>query len=213
MVRLSSKHPYIAVAGVMGSGKTTACRLLAKTLKFCLIEERPEKNIFLKRFYREPKRWAFHAQLFYLKERSVQLRKIARLLRKTGVIHDSPIYQDRFTYARTQLLLGNMTEGEYALYQKLFDEFQCNFLEPHLIVNLEASLSIIEDRIQKRGRKYEKEVDTAYLKTLIKLQKEWVSNHKHLSILTVNTDHLNLAEDENHQKEFVQMVRNSISRH
>lgn len=207
MQHSSLKHPHIAVAGVMGSGKTTVCKLLAKTLKLHLIEERPKKNIFLKRFYRHPKKWAFHTQLFYLKERSTQLLKIERLLKKTGVVHDSPIYQDCFTYAHAQYALGNMNKKEFLLYKESFLNLTKNLPSPHLIIQLDASPDIIKNRISGRGRKYEKNVSKEYLKLLLKLQEKWLKNIPPQRKMRVNTDRLNLTYNHAHQQEFINTVK------
>lgn len=206
------KNYYVSVAGIIGSGKTTAVELLSQNLGFHKFEENVKENIFIPLFYKDPKRWAFPAQIFYLQDRIGQLKKIKELLHETNVIQDSSLYQDSFTYAKAQVALGYMTNGEYALYQKLFDEFKLNLPEPRLIINLEASLRVIKKRIQKRAREFEKEVDMSYIKTLADMQKEWTSGRTHLPIFTINTDHLNIAENKNHQKEFVQLVKDSINR-
>jgi len=205
------KNHYISVAGIMGSGKTTAANLLARELNFHLLEENVKENVFLPLFYKDAKRWALPAQLFYLREKTHQLEKIKNLLTKASVIQDSPIYQDHFTYAKAQLLLGNMSNDEYALYQNFFDVFHQNLPIPDLIIQLEASLPVIHSRIQNRARDYEKEVDPAYIKLLHGLQKDWLSQSPHLKIATVNTDNLNLAASPAHQKEFVEMVKKKLA--
>lgn len=206
------KNFYIAVAGVLGSGKTTASALLAKELDFHLFEENPADNVFLPLFYKEPKRWALPAQLFYLREKAHQLEKIKTLLARAGVVHDSPIYQDHFTYAKAQLLLGHMTRDEYALYDKFFSVFSKNIPVPDLIIQLNVSPSVIQRRIYSRAREYEKEIDIKYIKLISGLQKKWITMHPHLTIATVKTDDLDLAVNRDHQKKFVAIVKNMIAR-
>jgi len=133
------------------------------------------------------------------------------MLPRTSIIQDSPIYQDHFTYAKAQLLLGNMNNDEYALYQKFFDVFHQNLPIPDLIIELETSLPIIQNRIQNRARNYEKEIAPAYIKLLSVLQKDWISQSPHLKIITVNTDNLNLVVNTAHQKEFVEMVKKKLA--
>jgi len=205
------KNHYISIAGIMGSGKTTAANLLARGLGFHLFEENVRENVFLPLFYKDQKRWALPTQLFYLREKANQLEKVKNLLTGASVVQDSPIYQDHFTYAKAQLLLGNMNNDEYALYQKFFDMFHQNLPTPDLIIQLDASLPVIQNRTQNRAREYEKEIDMSYVKILSDLQKEWIQNHQHLNILTVNSDNLNLAENREHQKEFVEMVKKKMA--
>ncbi len=204
------KNFYIAVAGIMGSGKTTAARLLAKKFGSCLLEEKADENIFLPLFYKDPKRWALSTQLFFLAEKAKQLRAVKNLLTHTGVVHDSPIHQDRFTYAKAQHLLGNMSQNEYAVYQRKFNELNDGLLLPDLIINLEAPLSIICARIKKRERGYEKRVDASYLRLLSDLQNDWISKNSHLPILTVQTGAVDLVKNRRDQNEFIKRIKKKV---
>src|SRR3989344_3404859 len=148
------KHLYISVMGTMGSGKTTAARLIARELGFGLIEENFGENAFLPRFYADMKRWAFHSQTFFLMEKITQMRETARILENGPVVQDTPIQQDAFSYAKAQHVLGNMDDAEWRLYQKIYKSFEPYFPQPDLIVYLEAPISVLSGRIQKRGRGY-----------------------------------------------------------
>src|SRR3989344_6524792 len=168
--RPSSRKLYISIMGTMGSGKTTVARLLAKEFKFQLIEENFGENAFLPRFYTDMKRWAFHSQTFFLMEKTRQLLDIAELLGDSisevkkirtsevrnfqGIVQDTPIQQDAFSYAKAQHVLGNMDDAEWKLYQKIYKSFESYFPQPDLIVYLEAPISVLSGRIQKRGRGY-----------------------------------------------------------
>ncbi len=150
------KHVYLSVMGTMGSGKTTAARLLAKGLNFRLLEENFGENSFLPRFYQDMKRWAFHSQTFFLMEKVNQMFEAARL--ENNIIQDTPIQQDVFSYAKAQHVLGNMDDAEWRLYQKIYKSLELYFTPPDLIVYLETTLTTISDRIGKRGRGYEKKI-------------------------------------------------------
>ncbi len=204
------KPLYVSVAGVMGSGKTTASNLLAKTLSFDLFEETGLENKFLPLYYQDPKRWSLHSQLFYLHQRAEQLSKIHLLLAKNSIIQDSPIYQDYLTYAKAQYILGHMNHDEFSLYEKYFHALNEHILIPNLIVQLDTSVDTLASRIKKRNRDYEKTIDKPYLELLSKLQKEWVNTHPNLEILAVNTDNLDLASNPNHQKQFVDLVKSKL---
>ncbi len=206
-----TKNLYITVAGVMGSGKTTASKLLAKEFNFLHFEENPSENFFLKSFYDEPERWAFHVQSFYLHERSLQLTRIKDLLAENGVVQDSPIFQDYLTYARAQKILGYMTENEFSLYERFFHTFSQNLPVPDVIVQLDASLPKVKERIHRRARSYEKKIDDSYLELLIQLQKEWLKNHTQSKILVVDTDNLNIPDNAEDQPRFIDLVSAHIS--
>ena len=210
---MSSMHPhiYISVAGVMGSGKTTASGLLAQHLGLHLFEENVDENTFLPLFYDNPQRWALHAQLFYLREKVVQLSKIKKLLEQTSVIQDSPLYQDYLTYAKAQQVLENMNEAEFTLYERFFHTLYDHLPVPDLVVQLDASVPAIAKRIKKRARTYERAIDRSYLALLARLQDQWIVSHEHLAILRINTETLNLAENTEHQREFVALVKDRLS--
>src|ERR1051326_281070 len=169
-----SKHKFIAVAGVMGSGKTSACKLLADRLKFEMLEEKFVANPFPPLFYQQPSRWAFASQLFHLKERALQLEKIPQLLKNKTVVQDSPIFDDYLTYAKAAEMLGNMSADEFALYSEIFVLASKEMLAPDLIIHLQVTPKVILERIKTRGREFEKSVELPYLELLSKLQGEWI---------------------------------------
>lgn len=206
-----SKHVFLAVAGVLGSGKTTACKLLSRRLDLFSFEERVAGNAFIPLFYKDPKRWAFQAQLHYLHEKGFQLEKIKQKLAKTGVVQDSPVYQDYYTYARAQAVLGNMNEEEFKLYEKYANKLLKSYPTPDLIINLDVSLPVLKARIAKRGREYEKNIDVSYFKLLSKLQRSWMKKSTHVPIININADMLDLEHNKNDQDKFVEMITKHLA--
>ncbi len=193
--------------GTLGSGKTTAARILAKALKFQLLEENFGENAFLPRFYSDMKRWAFHSQTFFLMEKITQMMETRALLEKTSIIQDTPIQQDAFSYAKAQHVLGNIDNAEWKLYQKIYHSFEPQFPKPNLIVFLETSMKEIENRIDARGREYEKKIPQSYLKLLDMLNHKWLSEQKEIPILTIQTDGLNIVRSKKAQQQLIHMVQ------
>ncbi len=209
---MAKNHRFITVAGVMGSGKTSACKLLADRLGFELFEENLTGNKFLPLFYRNPKRWALASQLQHLSERAIQLDRIPPLLAKNSVIQDGPIYDDYLTYTGAQHKLGYISDSELALYEKLFNSVSKHSPVPSLIIHLDVSVPVILQRIRTRGRDFEKNVKLPYLRLLAELQKDWLAAFRHAPVLTVNTDELNLISNAKHQKKFVELVATYIEK-
>ena len=203
--------------GTMGSGKTTAARILAKALpcrqaglKSHLLEENFGENAFLPRFYADMKRWAFHSQTFFLMEKITQMLETRTLLEKTSIIQDTPIQQDAFSYAKAQHVLGNIDDAEWKLYLKIYDAFEPQFPKPDIIVFLETSIGEIEKRINARGRGYEKQIPQSYLELLDMLNHKWLSEQKEIPVLTIQTDGLNIVRSKKAQEQLIEQVKQQL---
>lgn len=207
---MKERNEYIAVMGTMGSGKTTAARLLAKDLQFSLVEENVKENAFLPRFYKDMSRWAFHSQLFFLMEKIRQMTEAKGALEKTPIVQDTPITQDVYSYAKAQYELGHMDDAEWALYQKIYHEFTPHFPQPDLIVFLDTSIPAIEHRIANRGREFEQEIPTDYLTLLDKLNRKWLEQNTTIPVVVVHTDGLDISRNADAQKQFTSLVRGAL---
>jgi len=233
----TKKNPlYLSVAGTMGSGKTTAARLIADALHFHLVEENFGENAFLPRFYKRMNRWAFHSQTFFLMEKINQLMEIGKegacpskpggrsgvilsppaggskdpvrnkATHINGIVQDTPIEQDVFSYAKAQHVLGNMDDAEWRLYEKIYTTFEPHLPKPDLIIYLETSLDEVVRRIASRGREYEKKIPKSYLILLEKLNQEWMKENKNRTFLKIKTDGLNIVTSTTAQKKFIHQL-------
>ena len=196
--------------GTMGSGKTTAARILAKALQFHLLEENFGENAFLPRFYSDMKRWAFHSQTFFLMEKITQMLETKKLLDKTSIIQDTPIEQDAFSYAKAQHVLGHIDDAEWKLYQKIYRSFEPLFPKPDLIVFLETGIGEIEKRINVRGRGYEQKIPQSYLELLDMLNYKWLTEQKEIPVFTIQTDGLNIVRSKKAQKQLIDQVKKQV---
>jgi len=207
---MKEQHEYIAVMGTMGSGKTTAARLLAKDLHFTLIEENVKENAFLPRFYKDMNRWAFHSQLFFLMEKIRQMTETKQLLEKMSIVQDTPITQDVYSYAKAQYELGHMDDAEWALYQKIYHEFTPHFPQPDLIVFLDTSIPALEQRIASRGREFEQSIPTDYLQLLDTLNRKWLEQNTTIPVISISTDALDISRNKEAQTQFTSLVRHAL---
>ena len=196
--------------GTLGSGKTTAARLIAKEFGFTLLEENFGENAFLPRFYDDMKRWAFHSQTFFLMEKITQMLETKQLLVRTSIVQDTPIQQDAYSYAKAQHVLGNIDDAEWKLYQKIYKSFEQYIPKPDLIVYLETSIPAIAERVEQRGRQYEQKIPMSYLELLDMLNHKWLSENKSISVLTIETDGLNVVKSKTAQRKLIDLVRKHL---
>ena len=207
---MKKNNLYISVMGTMGSGKTTASRIIAKAFKLKLIEENFGENLFLPRFYKDMKRWAFHSQTFFLMEKIAQMMETSKIIHKKSFIQDTPIQQDAFSYAKAQHVLGNIDDAEWRLYQKIYYSFEPHFPTSDLIIYLDTSIPVLVKRIEARGRSYEKKIPKSYIELLDMLNLKWIRNIKDVKVLKINTDNLNIVRSEFAKKEFIQIVKSKL---
>lgn len=208
MVKKISRNRYIAIAGVMGSGKTTCAKILRQELGFPLLEEKPQENPFLEDFYKDMKRWALHSQLFYVLKKIQQNAKAKKLLLSTSVIQDAPFGQD-LIYVKTNQKFGNIGDHEYRLIIRLMELYAPHMIRPDPLIVLDAPLDLILNRISARGRDYEQEVSKDYIAALLSFQKKWLAKYPRNKKIIIPIDKLNLKE-KRHRDAFVKLIRRAL---
>ena len=177
---------HIAVAGNIGSGKTTLTGLLAKHFNWKPHYEEVEHNPYLDSFYEDMQRWSFNIQIFFLNSRFRQVMDI----RKSGedVIQDRTIYEDAYIFAPNLHDMQLMPTRDFEHYTSLF-ELMAQFLEyPDLLIYLKADIPTLVAQINKRGREYENTIRIDYLQHLNEKYEKWISNYPgKLLVIDVNT--------------------------
>lgn len=187
---------HIAVAGNIGSGKTTLTGLLAKNLKWEPHYEDVDTNPYLHSFYEDMQRWSFNLQVYFLNSR---FRRIIEI-RKSGktVIQDRTIYEDARIFAPNLHSMNLMSTRDFENYKSLFELISSLIKAPDLIIYLRASVPTLVSQIQKRGREYESAIRLDYLKNLNDMYEEWVENYTLGKILFIDVDNLKFHENPEH---------------
>lgn len=182
---------FIAIEGVIGVGKTTLARRLAKSLDASLVLEIVEENPFLPRFYDDPDSFAFQTQMFFLLSRyRQQLELSQRDLFSESVIAD-------YIFAKDQIFATiNLGEEELALYRSIVPLLEARLHRPDLVVYLQATTDVLLDRIKRRGRSFEREISREYLETLAEAYNHFFFHYTETPLLIVNTNEMNLAARE-----------------
>ena len=185
---------HIAVAGNIGSGKTTLTRLLSKHFGWKPHYEEVDNNPYLESFYEDMKRWSFNLQVYFLNSRFRQVLDI----RNSGqdIIQDRTIYEDAYIFAANLYDMGLMETRDYENYRSLF-ELISSFLEaPDLLIYLRASVPTLVRQIQKRNRDYEQSIRLDYLNALNRRNEDWISKYSKGKLLVIESDNIEIENPE-----------------
>lgn len=185
---------HIAIAGNIGSGKTTLTKLLAKHYGWKTHFEDVEQNPYLNDFYEDMQRWSFNLQIYYLNSRFTQIQEIKRT--QEDVVQDRTIYEDAFIFAPNLHSMGLMTTRDFENYFSLFNLMDSFVSSPDLLIYLRASVPTLVNHIQQRGRDYEESICLDYLKRLNERYEAWISTYDKGKLLIVDIDNNNFAENQ-----------------
>ena len=185
---------HIAIAGNIGSGKTTLTRLLSKQYGWEPKYEEVDNNPYLSDFYNDMLRWSFNLQIYFLKERFKGLVEIERS--GIDVIQDRTIYEDARIFATNLHSMGLMSSRDFENYNALFNLMLSLVKPPELLIYLRSSIPNLVSQIHKRGRDYESGIRIDYLSGLNDRYEKWISEYKDGKVLIIDVDE-NKFEDRN----------------
>lgn len=183
---------HIAIAGNIGSGKTTLTRMLAEHYSWTPKYESVDYNPYLSDFYNDMERWSFNIQIYFLNKRFLDVVEINK--HEDIVIQDRSIYEDACIFAPNLHDMGLMSTRDYENYASLFSLMASLVKAPDLLIYLRSSIPHLVGNIQKRGREYENSIRLDYLKGLNSLYEKWVENYKDGKLLIIDVDKLNFEE-------------------
>lgn len=200
---------HIAIAGNIGSGKTTLTELLSKHYKYQPNFEDVVDNPYLDDFYEEMQRWSFNLQIYFLRSRFEQVTRIHK--EGLDVIQDRTIYEDAHIFAPNLHSMGLMTKRDYDSYQSLFGIMEEFLQPPDLLIYLRASVPTLVGHIQQRGREYENNIRIDYLKRLNERYEAWISGYDKGKLMIVNVDKNKFPNDPEHLGEIIQQVDSELN--
>lgn len=184
---------HIAVAGNIGSGKTSLTELLAHHYGWEPHYEIVDDNPYLNDFYEDMLRWSFNLQIYFLKNRFLSVKEI----HESGktVIQDRTIYEDATIFAPNLYDMGLMSKRDFDNYQSIFELMSSYVKSPDLLIYLRSSVPTLVEKIQMRGREYENSIRLDYLKKLNERYEEWIHGYDKGKLLIVNADNIDFVKN------------------
>ena len=198
---------YIAVAGNMGSGKSSLVKFLCEHFDLKPFFEPNDLNPFLPLFFEDMKRWAFHSQMHFLTHKFRIHRELDSF--PGTVVQDRTIYEDAEVFAKNLYRQGCLTVDEYRTYRDLYEVMVEVVNPPDLLISLECPLDVLKRRISGRGREFVEGVAGEYLKRLERYYKRWLAGYDRSPVLVISTANRDYLTDFIHRQDLL----DEVSRH
>lgn len=200
---------FVAIAGNIGVGKSTLVTMLSKQLGWQPFYEPEVENPYLADFYQDMRSWAFHSQIFFITRR---LRSHRQLIdHPTSVVQDRSVYEDAEVFACNLYQQGLFNDRDYNSYRELYQVLTKFLPPPDLVIYLRASVETLEERINLRGRDYERRITSEYLDQLNELYETWIDNFNLCPVLSVPADDLDYVAHSGHLDLIVQKVLEKLT--
>ncbi|MBT3518617.1 MAG: deoxynucleoside kinase [Candidatus Marinimicrobia bacterium] len=197
---------YIAIEGPIGVGKTSLANLMAKELTARLVLEEFDENPFLPDFYKDPERYAFQTQLFFLLQRYRQQQELRQVdMFQKLLVTDYMFVKDRLFASL------NLNEKEMSLYDTVANFLERNIIKPDLVIYLQADTETLMKNISNRGRSMETEITYEYIDALSQVYTEYFFRYQDTPLVIINTNNIDFVHNEEDLKEVIKYIRQPVS--
>ena len=194
----------IAIAGNMGTGKSTLVEFLARTYGVMPFYEPNDENPYLADFYKDMKGWAFQSQLYFL---ASKFRLHQELDRQPGVVAlDRTIFEDAEIFATALHQMRKISRRDWQTYRSFYSAILDAIRPPDLMIYLRCSMRTLRQRIRLRGRAMERDVPPSYLKRLERLYESWIASYDMSDVLVLETDRLDYIHDLVHRLDVMERI-------
>lgn len=198
---------HIAIAGNIGSGKTTLTKLLAARYGWTPRFEPVDNNPYLEDFYHDMNRWSFNLQVYFLNKR---FKEVVEISKSTDtIIQGRTIYEDACIFAPNLHDQGYMSDRDFKNYTDLFNLMMSLVKKPQLMIYIRSSIPTLVKHIEKRGRDYEKSIRIDYLTGLQKRYDDWLSTYDG-ELITIDGDKINFEDSKEDFRKITDMIDASL---
>ena len=198
---------HIAIAGNIGSGKTTLTKMLAKRYGWTPRFEPVDNNPYLDDFYHDMNRWSFNLQVYFLNKRFKEVVEISQS--DENIIQDRTIFEDAKIFAPNLHDQGYMSDRDFENYSDLFDLMMSLVKLPQLMIYIRSSIPTLVKHIEKRGRSFEKSVRIDYLTGLQQRYEDWIKNYKG-ELIIIDGDKLSFEDTPEDFRKVTDMIDASL---
>ena len=197
---------YIAIEGPIGVGKTSLANLMSKELSARLVREEFDENPFLPDFYKDPERFAFQTQLFFLLQRYRQQQELRQVdMFQKLLVTDYMFVKDRLFASL------NLGEKEMQLYDTVANLLERNIIKPDLVIYLQADTDTLMKNIAQRGREMETDITYEYIDALSQVYTEYFFRYQETPLVIINTNNIDFVHNEDDLKEVIKYIRQPVS--
>jgi deoxyadenosine/deoxycytidine kinase len=184
---------FVAVAGNIGSGKSSLTRMLSQHYGWKAYYESVEDNPYLADFYGDMNRWSFNLQVYFLSKRFNDHKRIVD--GAESVIQDRSIYEDAEIFAKNLALIGKMDPRDYTNYVELYHVMMQFLRPPDVLIYLDATIDTLLKQIAKRGREYEQSIPRSYLEQLQQHYRDWINEYTMGPLLVIPSDEVDFVHE------------------
>jgi len=204
------KLKHIVISGNIGVGKTTLAEKLAKKYNWKILLEEVDNNPYLDDFYKSMKSWSFHLQIFFLNSRFKQIQNIAKT--NSTIIQDRSIYEDYEVFTKNLFDSGILLKREFKNYKRLYNTIIEYVKVPDLLIYIRnKNINNIVKNIKKRNRKFEKKINTEYLKNLNNYYENWIKHYSNKNLLIIDVTNKDFIKNSKDLKNIYKIIENKIN--
>tara|TARA_B110001454_G_C12708412_1_gene429622 strand:- start:798 stop:1424 length:627 start_codon:yes stop_codon:yes gene_type:complete len=204
------KLKHIVISGNIGVGKTTLAEKLAKKYNWKILLEEVDNNPYLDDFYKSMKSWSFHLQIFFLNSRFKQIQNIEKT--NSTIIQDRSIYEDYEVFTKNLFDSGILLKREFENYKRLYNTIIEYVKVPDLLIYIRnKNINNIVNNIKKRNRKFEKKINTEYLKNLNNYYENWIKHYSNKNLLIIDVTNKDFIKNSKDLKNIYNIIENKIN--